>query len=44
MMKTILSAIIVVLLCFNINAQELIKKHAPLKSITTVWDLDKANK
>lgn len=44
MMKTILSAIIVVLLCFNINAQELIKKHEPLKSITTVWDLDKANK
>lgn len=44
MIKTILSAIILLLLCFQLNAQELIKKHAPLKSITTVWDLDKANK
>ncbi|WP_299101532.1 phospholipase A [uncultured Winogradskyella sp.] len=44
MFKTTPSLILLLLLCFNINAQEIIKKRTSLKSITTVWDLDKSNK
>ncbi|NRD20410.1 phospholipase A [Winogradskyella eckloniae] len=43
-MKTTPCLIVLLLLCFNINAQKLIQKTTSLKSITTVWDLDKANK
>ncbi|WP_194241999.1 phospholipase A [Winogradskyella eckloniae] len=44
MIKTTPCLIVLLLLCFNINAQKLIQKTTSLKSITTVWDLDKANK
>ncbi|MUU77537.1 phospholipase A [Winogradskyella endarachnes] len=44
MNKTRASLLILMLLCLHLNAQKLIQQTTSLKSIATVWDLDKANK
>ncbi|WP_241695464.1 phospholipase A [Winogradskyella litoriviva] len=44
MIKTNLSLLFTVFLCFASTAQEHIKPPMQLKSIASVWDLDKANK